>query len=130
VSAAGAQPGLGESLRRLVAAALGGLQSRLALAGLELEEARERLVVTLLLAFGAALAAAGAVVALSVWLVLVFWDRTGPALVGLFGLAYALLCAVLVWRLQARARTAPTLLADTLAELRRDAESLRPGGPP
>lgn len=130
MNASDSPPGLGDSLRRLAASVLGGLQSRLALAGLELEEARERLIGTLLLAFGAVLAAGVTLLAASVWVVLLFWDRTGPAIVGGLALGYALLCAFLAWRLVARLRRAPALLGDTLAELRRDADALRAGNPP
>jgi len=127
MSVAGPQPGLVDAVQRLAASALGGLHNRLALAGLELEEARERLLGTLLLAFGAALAAGATVVALSVWLVLVLWERMGPAAVAVLAVAYAVLCAGLAWRLRLRARAAPAFLADTLAELRRDADAIRPG---
>jgi uncharacterized membrane protein YqjE len=92
-------PGLFESLRRLSGTAVGMLHSRLSLASLELGAAGERVLVSLLMAVAAALLAGAAVVALSVWLAFALWDRTGPP-----------------------------LLADTLAELQRDAQLLRAAG--
>ena len=128
MTAKGVEPGLFESLRRLSGTALGMLHSRLSLASLELGAAGERVLVSLLMAVAAALLAGAAVFALSVWLAFVVWDRTGPAVIAMIALAYAVAAAALLWRLRSRVRTTPPLLADTLAELRRDAQLLRAAG--
>lgn len=120
-----ASPGLVDALQRLAGSALALLSSRLELLRLEFDAARQRLVVTLLAAFGAALLAAAALLALSAWFALSLWERFGPAVLGLLALGYALAAALLIVWLRARLAAAPAAFADTLAELRRDAQGLR-----
>lgn len=121
----GDERGLFEALRGLSATALGMLQSRLELASLEVEEARDRLVFTLILALAAALLIGAAVAALSVWLAFAVWDRTGPGILALLALAYVAAAVVVLLWLRARLRREPALFADTLTELRHDARVLR-----
>ena len=128
MAAPSSDPGLFVSLRRLSGTAVGMLHSRLSLASLELGAAGERVLLMLLMALAAALLAGAAVVAASVWLAFALWDRTGPAVIAMIALAYAAAAAVLLWRLRSRTRSAPPLLADTLAELQRDAQLLRAAG--
>ena len=125
MSSRSTEPGLFDAVRRLAGSALAMAQSRLELAGIELGEARDRLITTLMLAVAAALLGCAALVALSAWLVLALWDRTGPGILGGLAAAYAVAAVLLLAWLRSRARSDPPLLADTLAELRQDARALR-----
>ena len=123
-------PGLLDALARLGGSLFGMLQNRLELASLELAEARERLVFTLVASFAAVLLLGGAVVALSAWIAVALWPTLGHAVLGWLALAYALAGGgLLVW-LRARLRSDPPMLADTLAELRADAAFMRGDTPP
>ncbi len=127
VSPSRTEPSLFDALRRLAGTVLSMAQSRLELASLELAEARDRLVVTLALAVGAALFGCATLVALSAWFVLALWERTGPGILGWLAAVYALAAALLLAWLRNRLRSEAPLLADTVAELRRDATALRAG---
>ena len=117
--------GLLGTLRELLGALLDVGQTRLALAGTELEEERLRLVELLLWATLALFLAGVGVVLAAFLLVLLFWD--GPREWVLGGITAAFLvgagAAVAVWRRKARAK--PPFLAATLSELRRDRDALR-----
>ena len=92
-------PGLLEAVARVGSSLFGMLQNRLELASIEIGEARERLVFTIVASFAAVLG----------WIALVY----GAAGVGLS-----------MWP-RAKLRSDPPLLADTLAELRTDAAMMR-----
>jgi uncharacterized membrane protein YqjE len=119
------EPGLLEALTRLSGSVATGLSNRLELAGLELGDAGRRLVVTLMACVAAVLLLGGAVAVLTAWIALALWSTLGAAALGWIAPAYAVAGAsVLAW-LRSRARRAPPLLADTLAELRTDAALMR-----
>lgn len=127
--AAGHAPGPLEVLRRLGERVLGTLQHRVELAGIELDEARDRLIVAVVAGLAATLLFGGAVAALSAWLAVALWASLGPAVLGLLALAYAFAgFAVIAW-LRRRSRAEPPLFADTLAVLRADAASVRGSDP-
>ncbi len=123
-----AEPGLLEAVGRVGGSLIGLLQNRLELASLELDEARENLVLTLVAALAAALLLAGAVIALSAWIAVVLWPVLGHAVLGWIALVYALAGGGLVAWLRRRLKRAPPLLGDTLAELRRDAALMHSDG--
>lgn len=117
-------PGLLASLRRLGVTALGALHTRLALAGIEIEEEITRLVGLLILAFAALLLAATGLLVLTFLVVVVFWDTNRvAALLGL-GAVYLVLAALLGARVQRILRTRPPVLRETLAELEKDRAAL------
>lgn len=119
------EPGLLEAVARLGSSLFGMLQNRVELASIEIAEARERLVLTLVASFAAVLLLGGAVVALSAWIAALLWPTLGAAVLGWIALVYGAAGAgLLVW-LRGKLRTAPPLLAETLAELRTDAALLR-----
>ncbi len=106
-------------------------QTRLQLAGTELEEERLRVAELLLLATAALFFLGLGIVLTTLLLVLLFWD--GPRVLVLGG-ATALCLALgaglaAAWRRKARGK--PPLLAATLAELQRDRDALigHPAGP-
>ena len=118
-------PGLVDALARLGASLAGALGHRIELAGIELGEARARLVATLVVSLGAVLMLGGAVALLSAWVVVALWATLGAAVLAWLALAYALGGAGLLWWLQQRLHAEPPLLGDTVAELQRDVTALR-----
>lgn len=119
------EPGLLDAVARVGSSVFGMLQNRLELASIELGEARERLVFTLVASVAAVLLLGGAVVALTAWVAAAAWATTGPAVLGWIALGYGAAGVGLLLRLRAKLRSDPPLLADTLAELRTDAAMLR-----
>lgn len=123
-------PGLLSALARFGGSVFGMLQNRLELASIEIGEAGERLVFTLIASFAALLLLSGAVVALSAWIAAALWPALGHAVFGWMALAYGLAGAGLIAWLRAKRRRDPPLLADTLAELRTDAAMMSGGTRP
>jgi len=117
------ETGLLDALGRLGGRLFDTLQNRLELVSIELGEARERLLVTIIASFAAVLLFGCAVVALSVWVVVVLWPVLGRSVLVWVALAYALGGAAVLWWLRTRGDAPP--LADTLAELRNDAAFMR-----
>ena len=118
-------PGLLEAVARVGSSLFGMLENRLELASIEIGEARERLVFTIIASFAALLLLGGAVVAVTAWIAAALWPSLGPAVLGWISLVYAAAAVGLLLWLRAKLRADPPLLADTLAELRTDAAMLR-----
>jgi len=121
------EPGLLDAVSSLAGHLFGMVQSRLELASLELSEARTRLMVMVIASFAAVLLLGGAVAALSAWVAAALWPTLGHTVLGWIALAYGVAGGAVVWWLRSRLRNDPPLLADTLAELRSDAASMRAG---
>lgn len=116
--------GLLGSARQVLGALIDIGQTRLQLAGTELEEERLRVAELLVLATAALFFLGIGIVLATLLLVLLFWD--GPRVLALT-LAAALFLALgaglaTAWRHKARHK--PPLLATTIAELRRDRDAL------
>jgi uncharacterized membrane protein YqjE len=120
-------PGLLDALTRLGGNLVGALRNRLELASIEIGEASARLVATVVAGVAAVLLLGGAVGMLTAWVAAALWSTLGAAVLAWLALAYGLAGAGLLWWLQHRLRSAPPLLADTLAELQRDASALHGG---
>ena len=118
-------PGLLDAIARVGSSLFGMLQNRLELASIEIGEARERFILTIVASFAAALMLGGAVVALSAWIAAALWPTLGPAVLGWIALVYGAAGVGLLLWLRAKLRSDPPLLADTLAELRTDAAMMR-----
>ena len=118
-------PGLIDAVRRVGASLFATLQHRLELASLEVGEAGNRLVFTLVASIAALGLLGGAVVALSAWIAFALWPTLGHAVLGWIALAYALAGVGVLWWLRVRVRSYPPLMADTLAELHNDAAFMR-----
>ncbi|MFP3505596.1 phage holin family protein [Burkholderia sp. SIMBA_062] len=119
------QPSGHGPLRRLVGSAIGLLQTRLELVGIELAEEKERLMGVLFLGLAAMMLATMALISLTVLVAIAFWDTyRWQSLAGITAL-YAI--AALVCGLKARSglREAPTVFESTLAELEKDREIFR-----
>lgn len=118
-------PGLLDALTRVGASLAGALGHRIELAGIELGEARGRLLAALVVSLGAVLMLGGAVALLTAWAALALWPMLGAAVLAWLALTYALSGIALLWWLRRRLHTEPKLLAETVAELQRDAAALR-----
>ena len=118
-------PGLIDAVRRVGASLFATLQHRLELDSLEVGEAGNRLVFTLVASIAALGLLGGAVVALSAWIAFALWPTLGHAVLGWIALAYALAGVGVLWWLRVRVRSYPPLMADTLAELHNDAAFMR-----
>ena len=124
------EAGLLDALTHAAASLFDALRHRLELAGIEIGEARARLVTNVAAGVAAALMLGGALALLTAWAAVAWWATLGPAVLGWLALAYALGGAALLGWLRHRVRSAPPLLAETLAELQRDAAALRGGREP
>jgi len=118
-------PGLIDSVRALGSTLFATLRHRLELASLEAGEAGGRFVFTLVASIAVLGLFGGAVVSLSVWLAFALWPSLGHGVLGCIALAYALAGIGLMTWLRARVRRYPPLMADTLAELHKDAAFMR-----
>jgi uncharacterized membrane protein YqjE len=123
-------PGLLDAVLRVGGSVFGLLQNRLELASIEVAEAREQLVFTIIASFAAVLLLGGAVVALSAWIAVALWPTLGQAVLVWIALAYGVAGGGLLMWLRAKLRSDPPLLAETLAELRTDAAMMRGETPP
>lgn len=121
-------PGPFDALRRLGSNLFGTVRHRLELASLEIGEAGDRLVFTLVVSIAALGLLLGAVVALSAWLAFALWPTLGHAVLGWIALGYAVFGVGLLWWLKLRMRSYPPLMAETLAELHNDAAFMRGPG--
>lgn len=120
-------PGLLGSARQVLALLIDIGQTRLQLAGTELEEERLRVAELLLYATASLFFLGVGLVLASLLVVMLFWDSHREWALG--GLAATFLALGVglraVWRRKQRNR--PQLLASTLAELQRDRDALRGG---
>jgi len=116
--------GLLSSVRSLLGAVVSLLGTRLQLASTELHEEWLRLVALFLWAVAALFCLGLAVILLAMLLVLLAWNGPREAVLGALALAFLAAggWASLVWR--RKANNKPALLADTIAELRRDSAAL------
>lgn len=117
--------GLLDAVSRFGGSLFGMLRDRLELASIELSEARGRLVMTLAASIGGVLLLGGAVIALTAWIAVMLWPTLGHAVLGWIALAFGLSGVGLLLWLRAILQAAPPLLADTLAELQKDAMTMR-----
>ena len=118
-------PRLFASLRQLFATATGMAHTRLALAGLELEEELQRLTGLLLGMVGVLVFGTLGLLMLTLTVVL-FVDATQRVTVlAIFALAYLAMAGWFLWRIQRSLATRPPFLQATLAEMAKDNEALQ-----
>jgi len=124
----GSSPGLFVSLRSFWGVLVSILYTRLDLLTVELEEEAKRAVQLILVTLAGVICGSLAVFFLMFFLVVLFWEQRVLVLGIVFGLyVLATVICFLVARQMLLSR--PKFLSHTLAELRRDAESLRPAPP-
>lgn len=116
--------GLFESLRGLIATAIGLVQTRLELLATEIEEERLRLLSILIYGAAAFLLFAAGLVMLAVFVVVMFWDSYRLLVTG--GLASLFLAAGIgAWLLVLRRiREGSRLFSGSIAELAQDRQAL------
>ncbi len=117
--------GLFTSLRQLVATGIAIFQTRLALAGIELEEEIQRLIQVLLLSLGLILFLALGLLVFTLMIVLAFRDEHRVLAMGGLALAYLAIAGALWWRLRAKLDDRPPIFEATLAEFEKDRASLK-----
>ncbi|ABO53758.1 phage holin family protein [Burkholderia vietnamiensis] len=119
------QPSGPGPLRRLVGSAIGLLQTRLELVGIELAEEKERLMGVLFLGLAAMMLATMALISLTVLIAIAFWDTYRWQSLAVVTALYAVAGIVCVLKARAGLRNAPTVFEATLAELEKDREMFR-----
>ena len=124
-SETGAPPRLIASLRQLALTALAMAQTRLALAGAELEEELQRLTGLLLSLLGLLVFGLLGLLMLTFTVVLAVDAGQRVAVMAGFAVVYLGLAGGLVWRVQRMLATRPPFLQATLAEMSRDREALQ-----
>lgn len=119
-----APAGLVATLRALFSQVLNLLATRGELAVAELGESRDRMLRWVLLYVVVAVLLLAALVTFSLWIAALFWDGPRGLALGLLTFAYALVAIVLVRVVRHEMASAPTLFAQTRAELQKDRELL------
>lgn len=117
--------GLFASLRQLAATGIAIFQTRLALAGIELEEEIQRLLKVLLLSLGLILFLALGLLVFTLMIVLAFRDEHRVLAMGVLAFAYLAIAAGLWWQLRARLADRPPIFEATLAEFEKDRAALK-----
>lgn len=117
-------PGLFAALKNTAATLLGMAQTRLELAGVELQLEKIRLLRQVGLAFGIVISAAFGVFLLVALTTLLFWEHRVAVVAG-----FAALFVVLAWRLYAALRrsleTSEPLFSGSISELQKDLVQLK-----
>jgi len=113
---------------RLAARAVDLVGTRVALAAVELREARGRLVASLALLGLALVTGLLALSCATLGVVAYFWDTHRYAAIAILTLVYVVVAAVAAWRVRMLHHTAPPLLGATVDQLKRDARALDPRG--
>ena len=119
------QPSGQGPLRRLVGSAIGLLQTRLELVGIELAEEKERLMGVLFLGLAAMMLATMALISLTVLVTIAFWDTYRWQSLAAITALYAVGGIVCALKARSGLRAAPTVFEATLAELEKDRELFR-----
>ena len=112
--------GMSSPVRGFARTLISFIETRVGLAASEFEEQALRLAEVALWALAGLVTASIALLMLSIFAVLLFWDShrmLAAALVGALWLAAAAVCGLLAW---ARMRERPKFLSATLAELAKD----------
>lgn len=126
----GAPPRLLASLRQLALTALAMAHTRLALAGVELEEELQRVVGLLLGLLGLLVFGLLGVLMLTFTVVLAVDAGQRVAVMAGFAIAYLGLAGWFVWRVQHMLATRPPFLQATLAEIASDRAALQAASGP
>jgi len=117
-------PGVTGSLRSMARHAAGLLQARLSLALIELGEARDAFITIVVLAMAAIVAGSFTLIAVSAWIIIMWWESLGAWIILILALVYALLSVVLGRAAIRLIREGRLGLPQTLAELRQDRDAL------
>jgi uncharacterized membrane protein YqjE len=121
----GSSPGLFSNLRSFWGVLVAILYTRLDLATAELEESGTHALRLIVLSLAAVLAVVMSVFFLFFFLIVIFWDNR-EIVVGIILAVSVLFSAILCLIVRRMVVERPKFLGQTLAELRRDVEGLRP----
>jgi len=113
------------TIGRIGANLLAMLRTRLELAALELQEETQRLFGYLAWGIAAAFFAVVAVLLAILFVLVLFWDTYRLAAVGGMTVLFALGSAFAVAHVKSSLKTRPPMLANTLAELRKDVQAAK-----
>ncbi|MEQ1518824.1 MAG: phage holin family protein, partial [Usitatibacteraceae bacterium] len=113
------------SVKRLVSSLFAIFATRLELLANELQEERLRLTQMLLLALFALFCFGMALLLLTVFVVVLFWDDHRLAVLGGTCAVFSIAGVVLILRLRATGRAGSKLFSASLAELEKDGQALR-----
>ncbi|MEY4761319.1 MAG: hypothetical protein RLZZ200_1175 [Pseudomonadota bacterium] len=116
--------GMLDSLRRVLSTVIELLYTRAELFTTEVEEEFHRAAGLLLWALVAIIAGGFTILLLSLTVVIAFWDDHRLLAALFVTLLFAIVFGVALFTLRTRIRSRPPLLAETLAELRRDRDAL------
>ncbi|HYW56372.1 MAG TPA: phage holin family protein [Polaromonas sp.] len=117
-------PRLFASLRQLLTTVTGMAHTRLALAGLELEEELQRLIGLMLGVLGVLVFGMLGLVMLTLAVVLAVDPGQRVAVLALFAVAYLGAGGWALWRIKRELATRPPFLQATLAEMAKDSDAL------
>ncbi len=118
------QAGLFASVKRLLASVLELGSTRLSLISVEIEEQIEYAAGLLLWGIAAILFGSLTVLLLALTILIVFWDTHRLLAAGLITAAFAVIAIVAAVTVRGLLRRRPRFLADSAAELQRDAAAL------
>lgn len=116
-----------DSAGRFGASLLAMLQTRVELASVELQEEAQRALRYLVLSLAALFMAAMTVILITFFVILLFWDDNPLTAVAVLAVLYGAGAFALMAKVKSEIRSRPALLAQTLAELRKDVECMRGG---
>ncbi len=117
--------GVFASLRAVLVTVLGIAGTRFELLGIEFAEEKERLVALAITGVIAAFALSFAMLLVTLFCVVLFWDTHRLIVIGGFTVLYFAAGAWAVAQLRAQLAAHPALFAGTVAELEKDRETLR-----
>jgi uncharacterized membrane protein YqjE len=120
-----ARTGLMEQLRDTLATLLALINTRLELAGTELEDALARLTAVLMWSAAALCAGILTLLLVAITIIIAFWDQNRLLAAILVTLAMAALAVTATVMARARMRAGGRLFAETIAEFKRDAAAVR-----
>ena len=112
--------GLKGALVRVGESAIGLLRTRAELAGVELVEERERLLIRIALLIGGAIVIAFAALFVGLFIIAVFWETHLLEAIAIVTLLYAIGGALMIAKSRAIGRKGPAPFAATLAEIEKD----------
>jgi uncharacterized membrane protein YqjE len=118
-------PGFVGALRELADGILEGVQDRIALLAVELQEEKVRLISTLVWVGTAFFAGMMALIFSSLALVYIFWESARLAVLGGLGAAYTIALIAIVIHLRRRLARHPRPFGAVLEELSRDRACIR-----
>ena len=120
----GGSNGMMDSLRRMLSSLIELVHTRAELLTTEVEEEIHRAAGLLLWALVAVVSGGFAVMMLSATVIIAFWDGYRLLAACLVTLLFTVILVTALLTLRARLKARPPLLAESLAELRRDREAL------